>query len=115
VIDSDLVGDRKAVVKICNRIRKEAGLGSTSRMSRGVRGHPRACSVAMTLEGTGVIGVYYGNEYIHLIRGMKCEKLSTAESEYEALGRFVRNFDAGKYPELEIPRSEVKVKGEVIA
>jgi hypothetical protein len=31
------------------------------------------------------------------------------------LRRFIRHFDAGRYPELEIPKSEIKVGGKVIA
>jgi hypothetical protein len=111
-----LEADKKAVVKVCNRIRKMAGLGATSRLKRGVRCHSRSCTVAMTLAGTGIISVRSDR----VILGRSTVRLwetipGVSSDDLLVLRRFIRHFDAGRYPELEIPKSEIKVGGKVIA
>jgi hypothetical protein len=111
VTSEELVADRKAVVKAVNKIRKAHGLGSTSRMTRGVPLHIRACTLAMTLQGTGITTVGYEEDGTILlcgVDGVKC-------LDDPVMARFLHNFDTGLYPELEIPKSEVKIKGAVVA
>jgi len=106
----ELVADRKAVVKIVNVIRKAHGLGSTSRMTRGIRGHRRACTLAMTLQGSGITDVDYGSGLVSIYGIDGQERL-----DEPVLIRFLENFDKGLYPDLEIPKSEAKIKGAVVA
>lgn len=110
----ELITDRKAVVKIVNKIRKTAGMGSTSRLSRGVRMHPHACTIAMSLNGTGITQCNPGGFITRKGAPVPFDRVMDSK-ECETIRRFMDNYDRGLYPELEIPNSEVKVKGEVVA
>lgn len=112
--EDELIADRKAVVKVVNRIRKKTGMGSTSRLTKGVRIHPGACTLAMSLAGTGITGVDYDGDRVifRLVSDMSVECVGP---EASTVARFLSNYDDGLYPELEIPKSEIKVGGQVIA
>lgn len=104
-----LTADAKAVVKIVNKLRKKADIGSTSRISRGVPKHRRACPVAMTLQGTGIIGVDVSDFFVKDDKEQKRVPFARVLEPEEAkvLSRFVRHVDQGLYPNLEIPLREV--------
>lgn len=105
----ELTADRKAVVKIVNRLRKKANMGSTSRLKKGVPSHRCACTVAMSLKGTGITGVDYSKGEVYVTYG-SAEGLPRPVSitmflsgvDEGLLARFLKNFDNGLYPSLEI-------------
>lgn len=110
--EKQLASDAKEVVAMCNVVRKGYGLGRINKPRRGVPGHVSACSLAMSLEGTPIQTVNYdgkdhftilaldedGDEQWYavtgIIYGVPCSTIV----------RFMRNFDAGLYPEYEIPK-----------
>jgi len=100
-----LAADAKEVVKFCNPIRKARGLGRINKPRRGVPMHKGACSLAMCLEGTGITSVDYSSERESL-RLWKRHDEVVSISHRPAITRFMENFDAGLYPEYEIPLTD---------
>jgi hypothetical protein len=111
---------QKHALRWANKIRKRYGLNATSRLTKGVPGHPHACCVAMTLAKTPVNGVMPApdNVSVHLVLAAKGDEGAGAHCFLRVLdpelNQFLRDFDAGKYPALEVPKSQIKLKGQVI-
>ena len=102
----------KAALKLINRLRKDAGLGATSRFKRGIPKHQRACAIAMTLQGTGITSVSLRG--VHTRRKFICWETLFGPVEAGVVRQFIIDFDKGKYPQYEIPKSVVKVQGQVV-
>lgn len=103
----ELAADSKTVVKVCNVLRKKAGLGRINKPRRGVAGHNSACSIVMSLSGMGVTRVspegfssaYSGRRFDW---DSALTKMGIKPDDVASFKRFIQSFDAGLYPGLEI-------------
>ena len=111
--------DAKYALRWCNGLRKKCGAGATSRLSKGRRNVPGLCPIAITLEKVGVREAAAGtDEFVdHVwLRGRKPDNsVGVIGFQDERVAQFIRDFDDGRYPELERPKPELKVAGKVVA
>ena len=105
---------KKYALKVVNRVRKQMGLNATSRLTKGVPGHTRACTVTMSLAKTPIDEVNYGDDNLVVFSRWEDHPVTVLQFEDSELAAFLRAFDAGEYPELEIPLSEVKINGQAL-
>ena len=95
--------DEQAARTEVNRIRKKCGMRALGKLKRGIRRHSHSCTIAMSLAGTGVGGVdhigAWNKGYTYIIHWQD-----------PAMSRFMDDFDDGKYPHLEMPKSVPMIK-----
>ena len=83
---------------VVNRLRKEGGHRAIGKLKKGIPLHPGMCVMAMSLP------CRYAN------RGNLRAVFDSHEERDPELVRFMKDFDNGKYPHLELPKSAIKVK-----
>lgn len=97
-----LEAEQKLLVKRINEIRKEHGLGRITKLKRGVPKHLRACTLSMSLEGTGINAYEFYSMELKRPEGFEIAP---------AINDVVAAFDRGELPELEISKATtVKIK-----
>lgn len=95
-----LVDDQRLVVKAINELRKQAGLGKINKLRRGIPRHQRACTLAMSVAGTGIVsGV-----------GVALQLEGEDPKMGSAAWNIMNAFDKGELPELEMPKTPVKIR-----
>lgn len=85
----------RAVLKDVNALRAKCGLPPVVALLKGQRSYPTGCPVARALAWGHNVPVNANKEYLRIWTVMDRASSPT--------GRFVADFDAGKYPGLVLP------------
>lgn len=95
-----------AAKEFVNEIRVKCGHRRIGKLKKGYMGSQTHCPVALGLEICGVQGVYAYLTTIYLIhRDGRCLAYKLPEA-----AQWMHDFDDGKYPELVIPPTPIKLK-----
>lgn len=102
---------RKSALRFVNDRRKEAGLRATSRLSKGYKADSLLNPIAQSLGKVGVFQTMQSGSSVWL-----------ASTTYQwrrfhepHTARFMREFDQGQFPDLEVPPTQIKIKGKVVS
>lgn len=101
---------KRAALRFVNERRKEAGLRGCSKVSKGYPNDSLLNPIAQSLTKVGVLQATQSGESVWL---------SGREGQWRRFvdphaARFMREFDQGQFPDLEIPPTPVKIKGVVV-
>lgn len=97
----DLEEREKYAKSVVNKLRKERGLRALGKLKRGIPKHPTSCVLAVSLPCREV-------SWAHDFETMTLDgKVKIKDMD---LVKFAEDFDEGKYPHLEQPKTPIKYK-----